>query len=496
MPRDWKVQTGAIFGENTYGVQLEAPNQEAGVLLIAMKVEEGKVENSVHLASMLLDGIKKQIPSLKVGEIASNKESTRTCATVTYDDGGKSYRGTFYFFLAQQAGTFLGYGAEVTKFDALRPMLVNIVSNLAYSPNGIDATETKARQAATESDAMVGKDTDGPQHQTGTPLARLAAAKKQQVDTPLQVTRAQNGSMTMLMPRGWTLQNDNGKYFAFSDQQGTHGISMSWSSIWLPDRSGLGMDQTAAAVGQKVAPAMAPAQALCWLLEAHRIGTQTRILGVNTGAELGQAAQEAQRAAMRNNSQSAVQVVEIEFTLNATGKRTRGIFYVQCTYPNMGNIWSIFTAGHWAPAERYEQLLPMFVKMSESYAMDQNWAVARNGQQTADLQASQQKMFQSINDLGKQYERNNASWRENQRSQDYLSAMRSQTTLGQGTWIAQHEGGESVNTYSWGAEDHQGNQAVGQPWNTTNFKGQSPFTGQQLEEVNSRQVWERYQGMR
>jgi hypothetical protein len=96
------------------------------------------------------------------------------------------------------------------------------------------------------------------------------------------------------------------------------------------------------------------------------------------------------------------------------------------------------------------------------------------------------------------------SAREGERSRDYTSRMWSQTTLGQGTWVAESEGAKVYRTDSWGLEGPEG-RIDGRAYNTasvTSEKGsqvwnsalgdRNPWTGGHLELVNTRAEYERY----
>jgi hypothetical protein len=69
--------------------------------------------------------------------------------------------------------------------------------------------------------------------------------------------------------------------------------------------------------------------------------------------------------------------------------------------------------------------------------------------------------------------------------------MWSQTTLGQGSWVAENEGAKVYHTDSWGIEGPEG-RIDSQAYNTTNFTGQNPWTGRDLEMIDTRAEYERY----
>jgi len=99
--------------------------------------------------------------------------------------------------------------------------------------------------------------------------------------------------------------------------------------------------------------------------------------------------------------------------------------------------------------------------------------------------------MKSIGELNKSYERYNQGWWETQKSRDYTSWAWSQTTLGQGSWVSEREGAEVVRSGSWGLENLQTGRQTSL-WNQTTFTGRSPWTGEQLDEVDTRAEFETY----
>jgi hypothetical protein len=77
------------------------------------------------------------------------------------------------------------------------------------------------------------------------------------------------------------------------------------------------------------------------------------------------------------------------------------------------------------------------------------------------------------------------------RSRDYTAHMWSQTTLGQGTWVAENEGARVYQTDSWGIQGPEG-RIDNSAYNTTNFTGENPWGGSDLELVDTRAEYERY----
>lgn len=80
---------------------------------------------------------------------------------------------------------------------------------------------------------------------------------------------------------------------------------------------------------------------------------------------------------------------------------------------------------------------------------------------------------------------------DSQKSRDYTSWAWSQTTLGQGSWVSEREGAAVVRSDRWGLENLRTGERTS-AWNRTNFTGQNPWSGEHLNEVDTRSEYERH----
>lgn len=144
-----------MFGPGTYAVVVQNPGETAGVMMVALSLRNGALHDSVELASRIITGLRGTLSSLEVDRIRSSQDWTRTIALVRYEDDGVPGRGHFYFFLSSRAAVFLGFGAREQDFEKLRPLLVNMISNIAYAPGGLRPVMQRARARADEAAKMV-----------------------------------------------------------------------------------------------------------------------------------------------------------------------------------------------------------------------------------------------------------------------------------------------------------------------------------------------------
>jgi hypothetical protein len=96
----------------------------------------------------------------------------------------------------------------------------------------------------------------------------------------------------------------------------------------------------------------------------------------------------------------------------------------------------------------------------------------------------------SIGEANQAFDQYMDSLRDASRSRDYSAWAWSQTTLGQGAWVAENEGSRVYRTDSWGIQG-PGGRVDAPAYNTTNFTGESPWGGH-LEQIDTRREYERY----
>ena len=161
----------------------------------------------------------------------------------------------------------------------------------------------------------------------------------------------------------------------------------------------------------------------------------------------------------------------------------------------MSPVWQVAIDGSWAPDSELEDWLPLYLRIGETFNVNQQWEQAnmqgrfyRQRQLNRNLQRSIAGSNQAFDDyLG--------SLQNASRSRDYTAHMWSQTTLGQGTWVAENEGARVYQTDSWGIQGPEG-RLDSPAYNTTNFTGENPWGGGNLEMVDTRAEYDRYNANR
>lgn len=476
-PNGWVVQEGEIFGEGTYAVSIMEPQENAAVVFMTFPVDE-QIKDSVMLAARCTEAIREEYPDLKTTHQNSTPERNRTIAEMTLTAEGEKGIGHGYFFQTERIGTVYLLLAREDMWNELRPTLTTVAANLAFAPEGVAAVQRRGQELA----APVSREQS--QGQVVHPAALIKQASQQPgPQVSLQQVALPDQSMAMQIPQGWKLEGQKLQFIACNNPQTrTHGIGYVSHTI-IP------MDMPIP--GAINAPYQPPARALKLVLES---GQTTRDVQVLSECLAEQAAPELAQSIQQMRAQGLqvdARLIHARFKNVPTGMTQRGLFTVQCTTSSMSPVWQVVVQGSWAPENEYDQWLPLYLRIDKSIQVNQQWMgqemqgrAVRQQQLNRDLQTSIAGSQRAFDDYM-------GSLQDASRSRDYTSHMWSQTTLGQGTWVAENEGARVYETNSWGIQGPEG-QIDSPAYNTTNFTGENPWGGGSLELVNTRPEYERY----
>ncbi|HYF00058.1 MAG TPA: hypothetical protein VEJ18_14155 [Planctomycetota bacterium] len=482
-PPGWKVQEGDMFGPGTYSVTVEQADESAGVLFMTFAVDD-RMPDSAALAGLVLSNLRNAFPDLAVGKMTSSRDRARTVSDVALTMQGRKVRGRFYFFRTPRAGTLYGLFAREETWEASRAVLARITANLAYAPEGVAQVLRQGREAAPAAAPAPEGRSLNPAWLVKESFAR--AKRGEGADVPLQPVTAQDGSFAMAIPRGWIFQGASLAAAVTSDERYARAYSNQVYTIFTP--AGVAVPQP----GMLVSPYLPPPQALVFLLQKAGLARDCRILSASTITELDPTwLQTVARPSLAAGAQVDNRILLVEFDNLRSGQATRGLFSITCTAWPLGTAWTCFVDATWAPAEEYDRWLPVYARMAESIRQNEGWVQGKFQAQAAESARLNRNLMTSINDLNRSYERYNQGWWESQRSRDYTSWAWSQTTLGQGSWVSEREGAQVVRSDTWGLENTRTGERTS-AWNTTTFTGRDPWSGEQLDQVDTRAEYERY----
>ncbi len=474
-PPDWKVTEGDMFGPGTYGVCLLEPQEDAIALFITFPVS-AEIKDSVALAARCIAALQQEFPNLRANQMSSTPDRGRTVANVTLTVDGDVGMGHAYFFCTQSVGTVYLLLAKAEKWEELRPTLTTIAANLAYAPQGATTVIQQSRQLAEQTPVATGA--------TLSPAAMIQQAAQQPGrQVPLQPAALPDQSVAMQIPQGWNLEGQKAQFICVNNPQTrTHGMAFVMHTI-LPTQF--------AVPGAINAPYQPPARALSLVLESGQTSRDVQVLSEcpaeQVSPEVAQAAQQMRAQGLQVDAR----LIHARFRNVPTGATLRGLFAVQCTSTSMSPVWSVSVAGSWAPDNEYEEWLPLYVRLEKTAQLNQQWMGQEMQGRAVRQQQLNRNLQRSIAESNQAFDDYLGSVQNTSRSRDYTSQMWSQTTLGQGTWVAENEGARVYQTDSWGIEGSEGR--IDSPaYNTTNFTGENPWGGGDLELVDTRAEYERY----
>jgi hypothetical protein len=475
-PKNWNVAQGNMFGPSTYGVTVLEPQENAAVLFITVPVGAA-IKDSVELAANCIAALHARYPDLRVTNSKSTPDRERTLADLTLTTEGQKGMGHGYFFHSQKVGSVYILLARATKWNEFRPILTTIAANLAYAPQGVAAVQQQGRQATSgQTPATPGA--------TPPPAAMLQRAAQQPgKQVPLQPAALADQSLSLQIPQGWTLEGAKVQY-ALVDNAQTRARGLgSLSSAGTPSQFSI--------PNVINAPYQPPPQALKLVLEN---GKSTRDVQVISECPVEQATSEFTQIIQQMRGQGLqvdARLIHVKFRNVPTGMTCRGLFSVLCSVKPANPLWQVSIQGSWAPDAEYEEWLPLYLRVEKTVQVNPQWMSQEMQNQAVRQQQLNRNLQRSIAESQRAFDGYMGAVREGERSRDYTSHMWSQTTLGQGTWVAENEGAKIYQTDSWGLEGPEG-RIDGKAYNTANFDGMNPWTGGQLTLVNTRAEYEKY----
>jgi len=473
-PQDWVVQQ-ETFGPGSMAVSVLEPEENAAVVFMTFPVDQG-IGNSIQLMARCMTGLREEYPDIEATSVSSSPEKDRTIATVTLTAEGKKGIGHGYFFYTQRAATVYFLLAREDMWEPLRPMLTSVAANLAYAPQGVETVMQQGRALADQTPIA-----DGPAVSPAVMLQRAAQRPGRQL--PLRPVALQDQSLMLQIPEGWALQGQKLQFTTFNDPQTKmYGVG-SGSHTIIPTQMSI--------PGTINAPYQPPLQALSLVLHVGQVGTDFELLGeCPTEDAVPEAVQVIQQMRAQGLHVDA-RLLHVRFKSMATGATLRGLFAVQCSSVPMSPVWQIVADGSWAPDNEYEEWLPLYLQIAKSGQVNQQWFQGEMQGRYVRQQQLNRGLQNSIAESNRAFDDYMGSLRDADRSRDYTSHMWSQTTLGQGTWVAENEGARVYETDSWGIEGPEG-RLDSNAFNTTNFTGENPWDGTQLDLVDTREEYEQY----
>lgn len=474
-PKDWQVTEGDLFGPGTYSVVVMEPQENAVALFMTFPVTP-EIKDSVVLAARCVAALREEYPDLKAANMNSTPDRGRTMAELTLTDEGEKGTGHGYFFHTQSLGTFYLLLAKTKVWNELRPTLTAIMANLAFAPQGVAAVQEQGQRLAADTPVMNGA--------TLSPVELIQqASRRTGRQIPLQRAVLPDQSVSLQIPQGWTLEGQKVQFVLTNDPQTrTHGMAGVWHTI-IP------MDiQVPGAIN---APYQPPPQALALVLESGQTSRNVQVLSQCAAESVVPETAQAIQQLRAQGYQVDARLLHIRCQNVRTGTPLRGLFSVLCSTLSMSPVWQVTVQGSWAPEAEFDDWLPLYQRIEKTMQINQQWMGQEMQNRAVRQQQLNRNLQRSIAEANTAFDGYMDSLQNASRSRDYTAHMWSQTTLGQGTWVAENEGARVYQTDSWGIQGPEGR--IDSPaYNTTHFTGQNPWGGGDLELVDTRAEYERY----
>ena len=190
-----------------------------------------------------------------------------------------------------------------------------------------------------------------------------------------------------------------------------------------------------------------------------------------------------------------VQVEEfVQTSTSQSGVRTKGYSLGISFGSRLGTNWRLWHMTVSAPQEKFAANTTTFLRMMQSYSIDDEFAsgyIARGIARLRELQAQTAALVarnaQEIHNMMQ------AAYEERQRSWDYIDYQRTNYIRGQQDWISSLEGGTIYHTDSWGTlNTDTGTYHQGTAYDYVHFQGESPRYQEMMTPIDSRALWERF----
>ncbi len=446
-PRSWNVAE-LQYDNGVNMTSIIRPDESALVVFLSFPKDVKDVNDSESLAETCISLFKNNIPDLEGDNLKTSPDKDLTTMDISFTEGDAVGIGHAYFFYTDRVGTAYLLLARDDIWDQIRPTLVKIASNIAYSTQDIGVVMNKGITLAAEN-------TIEKQEYIPNPASIIQKASKGSVkDMKLLSTGLSDKSITLDIPQDWHLEgkslqfspSERELYFILTDDETLKNCGMiSKSQTVVPT--------PVTTSGVLNSDYQGPPEILSYIFNYENIGTDMEIISEVPCEQLMMEFAKEIKNMNKLRYQVDSRLIYAKFKNIVTEKTFRGIFCVQCITIPMSSEWEFSIDGCWAPESEFDELLPLFLKISKTIQITKQPAQNDKEKEIQIMQQLNRNVFNTIADSPQAFNEYFEINQNNIQNMDYTSWMWSQTTLGQGTWIAQNEGAEVSKSDSWGNEN-------------------------------------------
>lgn len=454
-PPGWSVEAKPAAAGKV--VTVSAPGGGSFAVMKTMKVKDRQAKTTA-LARRMMKDLEPTVSGLGLVWARSTDDRRRTVIEFRYADArGVPMRGRYYFNLQHPDATVFGYEAPEKDIEALRPTLLSVISNYTVlDPSG-------AAKA-------------GPHPEPSRGIS----------DLPLEKRTANDGSFSMLVPKGWKMDGAKGQLLCVPPGDGIAGVLYAPVGFWGPSR--IPNFDSSRIPGVIHSPYLRPIDALIVAMRATGSRNHKVLERASDPAR-------AREASVFLKQAMEVETATLSFD-SKSGVRCRGHYDVMASSPMPSGQWGILVTGVWAPEKELSGYLPSLARMVGSYRLDERFAkeYVRKGMENV-YRMARENSERIARNAQEMRESSMAAYRERQKSQEYIDYKRTGTIRGEQEWVSEVEGGVLYKSDHWGLSREGERYIEGQDYNYYNYRGKNPRYNETMTPVDSsREVYESVYG--
>jgi hypothetical protein len=441
MPEGWKASEGDQVAFKTLFVS--DPNGLYGVAMFYGVSPTG--EDVVALASLFAKRILNQFPNLSLPKVMISRDRSKVVFDGIYTDAQKRRR-EFRCWVSGKDGNFQYQSIEAPRgqLAGAKQLLLTILANVQIVKGAF---------------------------QVGSEPVRV----------PMVQVRLHDGSATLQIPQNWKYQSFGKGGFVASDPSGLSSFISATAEAITPQ------------VGVRVpnvlvSPYLLPHRALEAFASRQGFATNFQFVQVIPRQDINE-----QLRHVYTVGPAAAE--EFVYTFNTKGRRCKGFSFGISFGSRLNTNWSLWHMTVGAPIDQFDALVPTFVTMVQSYKISDRFAQNYIAQGMVRLRQMQQETSRMIARNAQEIRQMmQAAYDERQRSMEYIDYQRSNYIRGNSDWVSSMEGGTIYHSDRWGTKNiATGEYYEGQPFNYFNYTGKNPKYNEQMEEINSRGLYEKYE---
>ena len=426
-PVGWKVR--ASTADQRLRILITEP--DGGEVELSYQPAGQRRPDALQLLAATLDELRHQHPDLAVsGVSACRADASCAVASLAHGSAEGPVRQKLFLHAGPDLVVLRSYRAPAARFEALRPLLLDVLTNVHLQP--------------------------------GPPAAAL----------PLVKRRAPDGSLSLGVPAQWQFQAGRGMAVA-SAPAGEAGFMFTSFQVFP---AGLAVRPAPGTYASRYLP---PPEFLTMVWESFR-NRDVRILRVSPDVETA--------AGCPRNLQRACEAADVTLSWSSPqGRAAVGGVKVLTVRPGVTGQWFGIVAGIWCPAGELTRWLPTLDAVAASFAIDDWYARGYIEQGVRRLRALEAQTRGAMNGLYQAVAENQRDYERRAERREASEARQDDYRRGNSYWVSDLEGGKVYATDPWGTTDTTtGDRREGDGYGYIHFEGQNPIhRSEQMREVSS-----------